>query len=98
MPSQKCVTVGELADGLSKCGVPHMGRNRLFSWLRASGYLGSIGATWNTPTQMSLELGLFEVALRTVRRNGVDIIAPTTLVTSAGQEYFARVFEQYEVR
>ena len=59
--SKSSILVGDLARLLKQNGVD-IGQNRLFQWLREKGYLiKQQGASWNMPTQRSMEQGLFEV-------------------------------------
>lgn len=71
-----------------------MGPNNLFKWLRANKYLISRkGADYNTPTQRSMELGLFEIKESTrTAPDGHVIIQRTTKVTGKGQIYFINKF------
>ena len=58
--SHNSILVGELAKVLRQNGI-EIGQNRLFEWLRGNGYLiKRKGSDWNMPTQMAMELGLFE--------------------------------------
>lgn len=59
--SHTSILVGELAKLLKQNGVD-IGATRLFSWLRAHGYLiKRNGRDWNMPTQKSVEMGLIRV-------------------------------------
>ena len=59
--SETSILVGDLAKLLKQNGIK-IGANRLFEWLRNTGYLISRkGNDWNRPTQKGMELGLFEV-------------------------------------
>ena len=71
-----------------------MGPNNLFKWLRANKYLISRkGTDYNTPTQRSMELGLFEIKESThTAPDGHVIIQRTTKVTGKGQIYFINKF------
>jgi anti-repressor protein len=53
------IYIGDLAKLLQKNGTD-IGQTRLFEWLRQNGYLMSTFSR-NTPTQLSLEMGLLEV-------------------------------------
>ena len=58
--SSTCILIGDLAKLLKQNGVS-TGQKRLFEWLRQNGYLiKRRGADWNSPTQRSMELGLFD--------------------------------------
>lgn len=87
------ILIGELAKILKQNGV-EIGQNRLFAWLRGKGYLISRNGTdYNTPTQKSMELGLFKIKERTcVSSDGSVKITKTSMVTGKGQQYFVNKF------
>lgn len=87
------ILIGELAKILKQNGV-EIGQNRLFAWLRDKGYLISRNGTdYNTPTQKSMELGLFKIKERTrVSSDGSVKITKTSMVTGKGQQYFVNKF------
>lgn len=91
--SKTSILVGELAKILKGNGVD-IGQNRLFGWLRENKYLISKkGDLWNSPTQYSMELGLFEVKETTNQQpDGTVRINRTTKVTGKGQQYFINKF------
>jgi anti-repressor protein len=90
--SQTSILVADLAKILKKNGV-EIGQNRLFEWLRKNAYLGSRGGYYNKPTQMAMEMGLFEVSEVTINRPDKDpIIGITSKVTGKGQLYFVNKF------
>lgn len=91
--SQTSILVGELAKLLKQNGVD-IGANRMFEWLRASGYLiKRRGSDWNMPTQRSMELELFEIKETTIQHNDGHIsISKTPKVTGKGQLYFVNQF------
>jgi anti-repressor protein len=90
--SHTSILVGELAKLLRQNGV-EVGQNRLFEVLREEGYLMKRGCSRNMPTQMSMELELFEVKETTINRTdgGIDI-KKTPKVTGCGQVYFVNKF------
>ena len=57
--------IGDLAKLIKQNGVD-IGQKRLFEWLRNNGYLMKSGASYNLPTQKSMELKLFEIKERTI--------------------------------
>lgn len=57
--SENTILVKDLATILKQKGLD-IGQNRLFEWLRGSGYLLSKGAYYNKPSQKAMNLGLFE--------------------------------------
>lgn len=59
--SKSSILIGDLAKLIKQNGVD-IGQKRLFQWLRDKGYLiRQNGASWNMPTQRSMEQGLFEI-------------------------------------
>lgn len=91
--SKTSILIGELAKLLKQNGVD-IGRNRLFQWLRENGYLiRQRGALYNSPTQKSMNLGLFEVKETTITHaDGHITINRTAKVTGKGQVYFINKF------
>lgn len=91
--SQTSILVGDLAKLLKQNGV-NTGQKRLFEWLRTNGYLISRkGNDYNSPTQKSMELGLFEIKERTINNpDGSIRITKTPKVTGKGQVYFINKF------
>lgn len=87
--SDSSMLVRDLAKIIKQNGVP-IGEKRFYKWLRENGYICK-GTT--SPTQKAMELGLFEVIVRTVERgNGLPIETKTTKVTGKGQQYFINKF------
>lgn len=93
--AKNSILIGELAKLLRQNGV-EIGQNRLFEWLRNNGYLiKRKGTDYNTPTQRSVEAGLFEVKENTITHNdGSTTVTRTTKVTGKGQVYFINRFLQ----
>lgn len=91
--SHTSILVGELAKLIKQNGVS-IGANRLFSWLRDKGYLiKRQGASWNMPTQLSMEQGLFEIKETVISHSdGHTSISKTPKVTGKGQIYFVNKF------
>lgn len=90
--SNTSILIGQLAKVLKQNGVD-TGQNRLFAWMRANGYLGKRGDSYNKPTQKSMELGLMEVKERTVNNpDGSIRVTITTKITGKGQQYFINKF------
>lgn len=87
--SHTSILIGDLAKIIKQNGVP-MGQKRLFEWMRENGYLiKRKGADWNSPTQRSMEAGLFEIKETTITHaDGHTTINKTTKVTGKGQQYF----------
>lgn len=87
--SETSILVRDLAKLIRQNGV-EIGEKRLYKWLREYGYVCK-GTT--TPTQKAMELGLFEIVVRTVERgNGLPIETQTIRVTGKGQVYFVNKF------
>lgn len=90
--SDTSILIRELAKLISQNGIP-IGEKRLFEWLRNNGYLiKKTGSDFNSPTQRSMNLGLFEIKESTINRtNGIQI-KKTPKVTGRGQLYFINKF------
>jgi len=92
--SEDAILIGALAKILKGNGVD-VGQKRLFKWMRDEGYLIKNGRDVNTPTQRSMNLGLFKVKERTINNpDGSTRLTRTTLVTGKGQLYFVNKFLQ----
>ena len=91
--SKTSILIGDLAKLLKQNGID-MGQKRLFDWMRNNGYLiKQKGASYNRPTQRSMEMGLFEVKESSfVHPDGHTGITMTTKVTGKGQVYFINKF------
>lgn len=90
--SKNSILIGDLAKILKQNGI-NMGRDRLFQWLRDNGYLLKFGNEYNKPSQMAMELGLFEIKETVIENPDKEpIISFTTKVTGKGQLYFINKF------
>ena len=91
--SYTSILVGDLAKLLKQNGI-EIGQKRLFQWLRDKEYLSKRkGEEWNTPTQKSMELKIFEIKeSTTINPKGKVKINKTTKVTGKGQQYFINKF------
>ena len=91
--SRTSILIGELAKLLKQNGI-NVGQNRLFMWLRENGYLiQKRGASYNMPTQASMNMGIFEIKETTsVNPDGSIRTNRTTKVTGKGQQYFINKF------
>lgn len=90
--SNTSILIRELAKLISQNGV-RIGEKGLFQWLRENGYLiKKLGADYNTPTQKSMNLGVFEIKETTVNRTHGIHVARTSKVTGKGQLYFVNKF------
>lgn len=93
--SDSSMLVRDLAKIIKQNGVA-LGEKRFYRWLRENGYICQNGTS---PTQKAMELGLFEIIVRTVKRgNGLPIETKTTKVTGKGQQYFINKFLNKEER
>jgi anti-repressor protein len=87
------ILIRDLAKILKGNGID-VGEKRLFKRLRKDGFLiKKEGADFNSPTQKSMELGLFELAETAILHNsGATTISKTSRVTGKGQQYFVNYF------
>ena len=87
--SKTSILIGDLAKLLKQNGY-NTGQKRLFQELRDNGYLiKRKGADYNSPTQRSMEMGLFEVKETAITHSDGHVsISKTTKVTGKGQQYF----------
>lgn len=86
--SEQCITVAELAKFISQHGNVHIGEKRLFQYLRDNGYLMNRVIDKNTPTQKSIELGLFNTEEVVIVDSDKTILSKAVKVTPKGQQYF----------
>lgn len=91
--SNTSILIGDLAKIIKQNGVD-IGQKRLFIWMRENGYLiKRKGADWNSPTQKSMEMELFEVKETAVTHSDGHVsVSKTTKVTGKGQQYFINKF------
>lgn len=91
--SKSSILIGDLAKLIKQNG-QDIGQKRLFAWMRDNGYLiKQIGASWNMPTQRSMEMGLFEIKESTFQNpDGSVRITKTPKVTGKGQVFFLNKF------
>ncbi|MEY9979730.1 phage antirepressor KilAC domain-containing protein [Lysinibacillus sp. RC79] len=91
--SKTTILIGEYAKILKQNGID-VGQKRLFEWLRDNGYLiKRKGSDYNTPTQKSMELGLFEIKETPIYHSSGEIsISRTSKITGKGQSYFINKF------
>ena len=90
--SQSTILIGELAKILRGNGV-NIGQNRLFTWMREKGYLVKQGYSFNMPTQMAMNMGLFKIKEGTYVGSAGELkITKTVKVTGKGQQYFINKF------
>ncbi|OQR53521.1 phage antirepressor KilAC domain-containing protein [Bacillus sp. CDB3] len=86
--STNLISVKQLANLMKQKGID-TGQNRLFEWFRENGYLcKKKGSLFNTPTQYSMDLALFE--------SQEFVTSFTTKVTGKGQLYFINKFLNQE--
>jgi len=91
--SNKTILIGDLAKIIKGNGID-IGGTRLFQWMRDKGYLvRRKGADYNSPTQRSMNLGLFKIKESShVNGDGVTVVTKTPKVTGKGQQYFINKF------
>ncbi|MCH4008111.1 phage antirepressor KilAC domain-containing protein [Companilactobacillus sp.] len=91
--SHTTILVGDLAKIIKGNGVD-TGARRLFQWMRDNGYLiKRKGTDYNSPTQKSMEMGLFKIKESShVNGDGVTVVTKTPKVTGKGQQYFVNKF------
>lgn len=83
--SKGSILVRKLAKLIKQNGYD-IGEKKLYRWLREKGY---ICKNSTEPTQMAMNLGLFEIVVRTIERGDAPPRATrTTKVTGKGQVYF----------
>lgn len=83
--STGAISIGAFAKMIYDNHGINIGRNKMFEWLRESGYLIKQGREYNNPKQIFIEQGLFDVKPTIVARTEGDIEKLTTLVTGKGQ-------------
>ena len=83
------ILVGDFAKVLRTSGI-ETGQKRLFAWMRENGFLlATRTAVHNIPSQRALELGLFAVQQRAIKKpDGTRLLVHTPRVTAKGQMYF----------
>lgn len=93
--SNNTILIGDLAKLLKQNG-HETGQKRLFEYLRDNGYLiKRKGSDYNSPTQRSMEMKLFEIKETTVvLPDGSVKTNKTTKVTGKGQIYFINLFKK----
>lgn len=93
------ILIGDLAKILRGNGVD-TGQRRLFEWMRENGYLiKQRGSSWNMPTQMAMDMGLFRVKESAVTHaDGHTTVNRTTKVTGRWQTYFVNKFLAHTAR
>lgn len=90
--SQDVILVRDLAKILKQNGVD-IGEHRLFAWFRENRYL----TRDNTPTQRSMDLGVFVVSETVVSTPKGNKVRLTPKVTGKGQIYFINKFQKMAV-
>lgn len=91
--SKHSILIGDLAKLIKQNGID-IGANRLFQWMRDQGYLiRRRGSDYNSPTQKSMNLGIFEIKETTISHaDGHITVNKTPKVTGKGQQYFVNRF------
>lgn len=91
--SKNSILVRELAKLMRQNGID-IGEKSLFEWLRTNGYLiRKLGSDYNSPTQKSMDLGLFEVKETAITHASGEVTTKRTpKVTGKWQLYFLNKF------
>lgn len=89
------ILIGNYAKLLSDSEGVSIGQNRLFDFLRASGYLISGGTRHNVPYQKHIENGYFEVTTQTFAGSTGTHQKFTTKITGKGQIALAGKIVEY---
>lgn len=84
--SDNSISIGAFAKLLYSLGID-IGRNRLFDWFRANGYIMKQGEE-NQPKQIYLDQGLFTTRQYTLNTNEGIKVKITPYITGKGQAYF----------
>lgn len=82
--SKSGILIGAFAKVLSEDNGITIGQNKLFAWLRDSGYLIERGLRHNLPKQQFIDNGFFTVKLRPVDIGDAKESKTTTLITGLG--------------
>lgn len=86
--SETSILVREFSKILKQNNID-FGEKRLFHWLRENGYLiKRPGSDYNSPTQRSMDMKLFEVKETPINRSDGISIMRTSKITGRGQLYF----------
>ena len=85
------ILIREFAKILCQHGY-ETGEQRLYATLRKEGYLVSLGADYNLPTQRSTAAGWFYVRVTPHPNYPNNVLRRTTMVTPKGQIYFLKHF------
>lgn len=86
--SETSILVREFSKILKQNNID-FGEKRLFHWLRENGYLiKRLGSDYNSPTQRSMEMKLFEIKETPINRSDGISIMRTSKITGKGQLYF----------
>lgn len=86
LATDNSISIGAFAKLLHYLGVD-IGRNRLFDWFRANGYIMKQGEE-NQPKQMYIDKGLFTTRQYTINTKDGIKVKITPYITAKGQAYF----------
>lgn len=86
--SKQSILMREMAKKLKEHGVD-TGEKRLYKWCREHGLICKFSTE---PTQLAMNMGIFERQMHKVDINGSAIQKFTTVVTIKGQQYFTNKF------
>lgn len=94
--SPACISIAQLAKLINQAtGREVTGRDRLFAWLRAKGWLMSApGRDYNKPTQKAVSRGYLESKTYLVKdvMGNATAVNHTPVITGKGQRYFIGLF------
>lgn len=86
--SDDCISIGAFAKLLNSLGLD-IGRNRLFEWFRANGYIMKQNGE-NQPKQVYIDKNLFKTKQMAITTSEGISIKITTYITGKGQLYFIK--------
>ena len=90
--------IRQLAKILAQAGVKNCGERRLFESLRDNGYLiKKPGSDYNSPTQKSLDMGLFTIKTTVIANSASGTVNYTPKVTQKGVQYFTEKYVSGEL-
>lgn len=89
--SNDSISIGAFAKLLNNMGI-RIGRNRLFAWFRANGYLMNQYHE-NQPKQKYIEQGLFTTREFVINTSNGPKLQITTYITGKGQNYFINIIK-----
>ena len=96
--AKTAILIRQLAKILAQAGVKNCGERRLFESLRDNGYLiKKPGSVYNSPTQKSLDMGLFTIKTTVIANSASGTVNYTPKVTQKGVQYFTEKYVSGEL-